>query len=142
METAKYGITDWEAAVHLPNRPGTSATVSSGTELTQFKNQPHPQLQAEGRASPKPVWSREPILSTNFNVNWKMANATIASSFVGNYIGDQRAVPLLIHDPEDEERIYQDSGRILYETWMVEIPPILWCHRSEGSRGMQDKPKL
>jgi hypothetical protein len=106
--------TDLEAAFHLSNNPVASTSVSSAREQIQLNDQPHSRLKGKKKASPKPLESRNPLF---FDILQRQLEDSQRHYCLflcwENGADDQRVVPLLIQDPEDEEKIYQDLGR----TW-------------------------
>ena len=116
--------TDLEAALHSSTSPNTS--ISSATELAQPSNKSVPRFRVSRMASPKPIQSTESAFFDTLQHQLEDSESHYCVFICWGYrVGDQRAVPLLIQDPEDEERIYQKLGHILYETcrwWWRYIP--------------------
>lgn len=93
--------TDLEAAFHLSECPAASGSFSSALEQVQLNDQPNIRPKVKPKAPPNPTEDAQRhhclFLCWDEGPN------------------DQRVIPLLIKDPEDEKRVYQDMGRIWYE---------------------------
>jgi hypothetical protein len=111
-----YNSRDLEAAVQPSNNPAASTSVSSAREQVQLNDQPHSRRRAKKKASSKsPVW-RVPILFDKLQCQLEDSQRHHCLFFCwDNGANGQKSMPLLIQDPEDEKRIYQDLGRTWYE---------------------------
>ncbi|KAF8850321.1 hypothetical protein BDZ45DRAFT_809232 [Acephala macrosclerotiorum] len=117
---------DLEAAIHLPNNPIANDSVSSARERDQLDNQPRSRLKGKQKDPPKPRAPQDPVFFDTLRGELEDSQRHHCLFLCwedGAY--DQRAVPLLIEDIEDEMRIYQDLVRTWYKMrgwWWRYIP--------------------
>jgi hypothetical protein len=119
---------DLEAGIELPTIPAPVA-LSSAREPVHIANQ----SRLRSKWKPKVHPPRMAQASGQVEQFFETLRAELGSGsrehclFVcwGNEVNDQRAVPLLIDDREDEVRVYQDLVKIWYERhgwWWKFIP--------------------
>ena len=108
--------TDLEAAIHLSNLPTATACASSALEQVQLNAQPYPRRKVKEKAAPKIMLWKAPTFFDELQQQLEDARRHHCLFLCWeNGANDQRAVPLLIEDPEDEKRIYQDLRRTWYK---------------------------
>jgi hypothetical protein len=108
--------TDLEAAFHLSKCPAAGGSFSSALEQVQLNDQPNIRRKMKPKAPPNPTERRIPVLFDKLHQQLEDAQRHHCLFLCWDEgPNDQRVIPLLIKDPEDEKRVYQDMGRIWYE---------------------------
>lgn len=112
--------TDIEAAIDLAKHPTASGSCSSAKQLPRPNDPSYLRHKAKGKAKGKATsqttsWRAPAIFN---EIQQHLEDPTRQNCLFlcwENGDKDQRAVPLLIEDPEDEKRIYQDLHPMWYE---------------------------
>jgi hypothetical protein len=103
-----------------------SGSVSSAREPDQLDNQPRSRLKGKQKDLPKLQASQDPVFFDTLQGELEDSQRHHCLCLCwDDGAEDQRAVPLLIEDIEDETRIYQDLVRTWYKMrgwWWRYIP--------------------
>lgn len=110
---------DVEAAFHLSNNSAAKDSSSSARELIKLSDQANVRRKrVTKKSSNKPLDRREADFFEKFQRKWENPQYPYCLFLCydkGNR--DQRTVPVLVQDPEDEKRIYIDLSRTWYEKY-------------------------
>ena len=109
---------DVEAAFHLSNNSAAKDSSSSAREEIPLSDQANVRRRVTKKASDKRPDRKETDFFEKFQQKWENAqyhHCLFLCCEKGSR--DQRTVPVLVQDPEDERQIYMDLSRTWYEKY-------------------------
>ena len=113
--TYEQQSTDLEAACYLPDHSTVNASAPSALE-GEVNAQPYCRRKSKNSALPETVAWNAPALFDEAQQHLEDSQRHHCLFLCWeNGANDQRALPLLIEDPEDEKRIYQDMRQMWYQ---------------------------